>query len=391
MIKRLLQDKLIKSLKLFPAIGITGPRQVGKTTLAKQLMKSGTKPMLYLDLEKESDRHKLDDAEIFLQAYKDKTLILDEVQNMPALFPLMRSLIDEKRTNGRFILLGSISPDLIVKYSSESLAGRVQFNELTPLNFTEVKKYGIKKHWLLGGFPLSLLKSKTKDAIEWQDSFISSYIERDLSILGLITERLLMRRLWRMLGILNSSIIDYSSLGRSLSVSYNTVIRYLSFLEDAYIVNLLFPYHINLKKRLVKSPKIYIRDSGILHRLLNINSFNELINHPAIGASWEGYVIEQIRQVTLGKYYPYYYRTHAGAEIDLVLEKAGKPNISIEIKFSKSPSLTKGNINAIEDLKTENNFVIGFNVDTYKIKNNIQVCSLDTFLTKFLPELSVVK
>ncbi len=385
MIERFVSGKLKSLLGYFPVTAIVGPRQVGKTTLARLIVKSIKKESIYIDLENDKDRAKLEDPILFFENNMHKCVILDEIQRMPELFPTLRSMIDQKREAGRFVVLGSASPDLI-RDSSESLAGRIAYIELSPFNISELPKRKEKQqiHWLRGGFPDAYLAPSDELCSDWQMNFIKTYVERDLPALGLNVDRNILRKLWQMIAHSHGSILNMANLGKSLELSINTIKRYLSLMEAAFLIRQLQPYSTNMKKRLVKSPKIFVRDSGILNHLLNINSWEEMEGHPMLGNSWEGYVIEQIIQKLPKNTEAYFYRTHDGSEMDLVLVQANKVVNSIEIKYASIPQLTKGNLLAFEDLKAKNNFVITPNSDDYLISKNIRVCSLQTFIGEYL-------
>ena len=387
MIIRTVTQHLSDLLADFPVVGIIGPRQVGKTTMAQLLIEKIDKDYIYIDLELPSDRNKLTDAESFLKQHDDKCVIIDEIQLMPDLFSLIRSLVDKNRTNGRFILLGSASPELI-RGTSQSLAGRISYVELSPFNIMEVSdQVSLQKHWFRGGFPGSILAKSDRSSINWLDSFITTYIERDLNMLGLNASPVFIRKFWTMLSHYHSGIWNHSSFARALGVTPPTVNRYLEFLEGAFIIHLLQPFYINVKKRLVKSPKVYIRDSGILHRLAQFSSMDDLQSNVLIGASWEGYVVEQIRQRVPSGIALFYYRTHDGTECDLVFVKANQPIATAEIKLTSQPSISKGLTIAIQDLGTTSNFIITVDTDDYSLRKDIRVCSLLTFLDKYLSNL----
>ncbi|SFG65774.1 ATP-binding protein [Pedobacter insulae] len=380
MISRNLQSILLDKLKKTPAIAILGPRQVGKTTLAKQL-KSDKQENLYLDMENPNDQNKLQDAFSYLTLHKDSRIIIDEIQLMPQLFAILRPLIDANRIAGRFILLGSASP-ILVKGVSESLAGRIAYTELTPIGITELNtSLGYKNNWFRGGFPEALLATNNEDAIEWLNDFIRSYVERDLATLfGVTLSPVTLRNFWSMLAHSNGNLLNAEVFARSLGVSATTVMKYLDFLEGAYMVRRLQPWFINAKKRLVKSPKTYIRDTGILHRLLNIASFDALFGHPGVGASWEGYVVEQIFQAKPNHLDLFFYRTQAGAECDLLLVQGITPIACIEIKLSNSPVVSRGFVNCIQDLAPKYSFIITPESDTYLVGNEITTISLVNFI-----------
>lgn len=385
-IKRILQAEINTLLKQFPAVAILGPRQVGKTTLAKQLSAHLKKEVLYLDLEKTADKNKLTDSHTYLSTQKDKCVILDEVQLMPELFSALRPLIDEFRKPGRFILLGSASPHL-VKGVSESLAGRISYTELTPIGLMEMpKNIGRQTFWLRGGFPNSLLAKTDAASSRWLKSFIRSYVERDIDMLfGVNLSNITMQRLWTMLAHANGGIWNAETFARSLGITAPTALRYLHYLEAGYMVRRLQPWFVNATKRLVKSPKVYVRDSGILHALLNLGSIDDILSHPIAGTSWEGFVIEQIFQLKPPDTQAYFYRTHDGAECDVVLVKGIKPIACIEIKISNAPTISKGFYECVADLKPEYKFVVTPDSDEYKIKEDVMVTSLHNFLKNHLP------
>ncbi|HEY5405683.1 MAG TPA: ATP-binding protein, partial [Ginsengibacter sp.] len=288
MIERKLHKEIVTLLKQFPAVAILGARQVGKTTLAKQIAAAQKKATLYIDLENPLDVRRLADPYTFLTDNKDKFIIIDEVQTIPSLFAVLRSVIDEDRRNGKFILLGSASPQL-VKDVSESLAGRIAYRELSPINFMELpENISMAKHWLRGGFPSALLAKNEKIASEWMNSFVRSYVERDLSSLfGVDLTSNIISRLLSMLAHINGGVWNAEMIARSLGITAPTVNRYVDFLEGAFLVHRLPAFYINTKKRLVKAPKIYIRDSGMLHQLSNVHNINALKGHPVVGSSWE--------------------------------------------------------------------------------------------------------
>lgn len=369
-------------------MAVLGARQVGKTTLAKQIAASQKKPTLYLDLENPLDARKLDDAYTFLTDNKDKCIIIDEVQTIPSLFAVLRSVIDADRKNGRFILLGSASPAL-VKGVSESLAGRIAYRELTPISLLELpEKITLDKHWLRGGFPIPLQARTDKAATEWMSGFIRSYVERDLNTLFNInlTSNILSRML-SMLAHINGNVWNAELVARSLGITAPTVNRYIDFLQGAFLVHKLPSFHVNVKKRLVKAPKIYIRDSGMLHQLSHVSSINSLRGNPVVGASWEGYVVEQIVRLKPPETELFYYRTQTGAEMDMVLVRGTQPIAAIEVKLSNAPHISKGNLQSMDDLQTKKNFIIVPDVEEYKTKEKIIICGIHTFLSKHLSKI----
>ena len=381
MIQRLITEEFNFLLQHFAAVGIVGARQVGKTTLAKNHFSDKAK-YIYLDLERNSDRAKLTDAELFLNSNIHKTVILDEIQFMPELFPLLRSLIDDNRRPGRFVILGSASPALL-RQSSESLAGRIAYLQLTPLNLLEVKEVkSWQELWLLGGFPEPLLKSDNRFAQRWHQNFLNNYIQRDLPALGFPADANTSLRLLQMIASSQGSTINFSVLARSLAVSMPSVKTYFSFYENAFLVYSLKPWFENIKKRLVKSPKVFFTDTGMLHHLLGIQDFNSLMGHIAVGHSWEAFVINQIRSVLKPDDELYFYRTQDGAEIDLLIRRNNGWAMAAEIKLSNSPTLTKGTHIAMNDLGLKHLFVITPDSDNYPLAENIEVIGLLDFLEK---------
>ena len=389
-IKRISENKLLSLLKQFPAVGVIGPRQCGKTTMALTVQKQLKRDSVYFDLESPADFRKFNDPEFFLNQQQDLNIIIDEVQRIPELFAVLRSVIDKKKKTGRFMLLGSASPEL-VKGSSESLAGRIYYIEAHPFNLIELpnKSTTMQKHWFRGGFPDAYLAKNDSEHFNWLDGFARTFIERDLNTLfGQSFSPQVMFRLWRMLAHHHSGIWNAQSFSKGLDISPTTVNRYLDYLEGAFMVRKLMPFHHNTKKRLVKSPKVYIRDSGLLHYLLDIHHSKTLKYHSSVGHSWEGYVIEQILELLPRTIQPYYYRTHDGSEMDLVLVKGIKPIACIEIKYSSSPTISRGMSESLNDLKCKNNFIITPNDDApYQLSKNLVISGLERFLTKHLPIL----
>lgn len=390
MIKRGLEKTMVRALSSFPALAILGARQVGKTTLAKQLSGKLKKSVHYIDLERPSTLAALvREPEEYLASYANQCVIIDEIQRLPSLFPMLRSLIDEKRKPARFIITGSASPELL-KGASESLAGRVMYYQLNPIGLHELpEKISFKQHWLRGGFPIPLTMRSNSLRIDWMDSFITTYIEKDLPFLFDVKfSAVTMRKLWQMLAHVHGSILNAENLGNSLDITGTTLKRYIDFLEGAFIIKRLPPFFINQGKRLVKTPKVYINDSGILHFLLNLHSEKELVNHPKLGNSWEGYVISQIVYAKNTRLDAYYYRTHAGAECDLVLSRGHEVKAAIEIKYAKSAAVTKGFYNSVADLKSKNNFMITPMETDYLSKDGVRRVGLSLFINKYLPKLA---
>jgi predicted AAA+ superfamily ATPase len=384
MIKRNITEEINELLSYFPVVGIVGSRQVGKTTLIKTISDILDKEVVYFDLENPADLSKLTEPLIYLKKLEHKCVILDEIQRASHLFPIMRSLIDQHRIPSRFIISGSASPDLI-RDSSESLAGRIAYKELTPFNILEVNMdFNFEQHWLRGGYPLSLLAPSFKLSKVWLDNYIQTYIERDLPLLGLSVSPTTLRNLWSMLSHIHVNILNLNLLSKSLEITSPTLKKYIQFLAEAYLLRILQPFHFNIRKRIVKSPKIYIRDTGLLHSMLGIQSIEQLYGHPIIGHSWEGYVIEQLYPHCYSDFDMYFYRTHHGAECDLILTKANTPLFSIEIKYTAAPKVTKGLLNSISDLGTKKNYIICLTEEDYPIAENILVCNVSSFIQNHL-------
>jgi len=385
-IRRVLSD-ISDSLNFFPVVAIVGPRQVGKTTIAKMVTSELNIQSLYLDLELHSDLLKLNDAELFFSQNTEKMIIIDEVQIKKDLFPLLRAIVDKSRRPGQFLLLGSASPELI-RDSSESLAGRIAYHQLFPFDLTEIPdSISQTDFWIKGGFPNMLLNSKASITHRWMENFIQTYLNRDLLQLGLNASPRVIRNLWTMMAHLNGQILNSTTIGKSLGVTTPTVKRYIDFLEEAFLLKTLYPFHLNISKRLVKSPKVYLTDTGILHHLLNVADFVSLSGNPIIGSSWESFVINQVSALKPNGLNLYFYRTHQGTEVDLVFTHGLKVIATAEIKYSNSPQLTKGNFQAISDLNAPMNFVITPSSDDFFLKENIKICSLKDFILNYLSKL----
>jgi len=384
MIIRQIETELKEILTEFPVLAIVGPRQVGKTTLAKRLGDTLQKEAIYVDLENPRDENKLNDPVLFFETNQDKCVILDEIQRRPDLFPILRSMIDQNRVPARFVLLGSASPYLI-RESSETLAGRIFYQELTPIHLAELGGDKSSQQLLLrGGFPNSLLAGSDKMSAKWREGFVKTYIERDLPLLGLPLSPSESRNLLRMMAHLQGQLVNYATIAKSLGVSSPTVKKYIHFLEQAFLIDLLQPFSSNLGKRIVKSPKIYVRDSGLLTYLLGINDFNDLLAYPNAGGVWEGFVIQQIRSAIPSTIDRVYYRTQHGAEIDLVLVYPNQKRIGVEIKFSSSPKLTKGNYEAMSDLNLTHLFVVIPGEEAYLLKENVEALGIAQLLNRLL-------
>jgi len=377
MIKRKVRADIEKSLNRQPAVAIMGPRQVGKTTLAIDIAED--RESIYLDLESYEDRGRLRDPILFLEKYEDSLDILDEIHRMPELFQTLRGVIDKGRRKGkrvgRFLILGSASIDLL-RQSGETLAGRIGYINMNPITVSEINPDDITTLWLRGGFPDSFLGNTDQDSFLIRKDFIRTYLERDIPQFAPRAAAETLERLWMMLAHCQGSMLNASRLASSLSIATKTLNSYIDLLVDLLLFRRLKPFHANTGKRLVKSPKVYIRDSGILHALLGIKNYNELAGHPVIGASWEGFVIENILSVMPFGAKATFYRTSAGAEIDLVLEMPGGEIWAIEIKSGLTAKPSKGFYNAIEDINSDHNFVVYAGKEQYPIAKNIQAISL---------------
>jgi len=352
-VERVLAREVELRLKQFPVVAILGPRQCGKSTLAKRIIRSDAEAV-YLDLEIPSHLNRLNDAEAFLRANNDRLVCIDEVQRRPDLFPVIRGICDITGRAGQVLVLGSASPDLL-RQTSETLAGRIAYLDLTPFLISETGRESQQRHWLRGGFPDSFLAPSEDASLVWRQNFIRIYLEQDIPSLGFNITTQTIQRLWSMLAHSSGQLLNTARLAGSLDVSPPTVRRYVEILEKTYMVRVLRPLHANLKKRLVKSPKVYLRDTGILHSLLGIETMNALFGHPAYGGSWESYALEQVC-AGMPTWAASFYRTEKGAEIDLVLEK-GRRRVAVEFKASSAPKVTRGFHQALEDLGITEAFV----------------------------------
>ena len=370
-IYRFIEEKLHRALARSPAVAILGPRQCGKSTTAKILLKNI--PSVYIDLQDRVDRNKLAEPELFFDHHRDKLICLDEIQLLPEFFSILRSEIDRDRRAGRFLILGSASRDLI-KQSTESLAGRISYTDLTPFLLKEVANISAWSDlWLRGGFPDSVLADDDLDSFDWRLDFIRTFMERDIPNLGFNIPIPVIERLWLLLAHYHGQTVNYHKLAGAADISIPTLKKYLAILEQTYMVRLLPPAVANLKKRLVKSPKIYLRDSGILHALLNIEKYDDLLGNPIAGASWEGFVIENII-AQYDRWKPSFLRTSNGAEIDLVMERAGRHHL-FECKLSKAPKLSRGFHELVDSMQPESAWVIAPVDKPFEIKKGIFVGS----------------
>lgn len=386
MINRKLENTLRKRLNTTSAVVLLGSRQAGKTTLAKGLKLD--KPTHYLDLERPSDVARLADPELYLSQLADHLVILDEIQRLPDLFPVLRSLIDERRQAGertaQFLLLGSASPELLQK-SAETLAGRVSYLELSPLTLTELKSHAttsINQHWFRGGYPNAYLAESDSDSQQWCSDFITSHVERYLPLLGITASPLLLRRLCTMLAHQQGSTLNLSNLSNSLGIDGKTTRHYIDLLEGLYLLRSIPAYSTNANKRLIKSPKVYWRDSGILHTLADLKNIEQVLGHPICGHSWEGYCIEQIiNHLPPSKTY-FHYRTHAGAELDLVLQDVNGAITTIEIKRTLSPKISRGYTESFKTLKANCGYFIMPQGEPFPLTKETTAINLFDFISK---------
>lgn len=359
MINRRIREKLSSSIANSPAVGLLGPRQVGKTTLALEIAQD--RPSLYLDLESPADRARLADPERYLTEHEEKLVILDEVHRAPEIFQALRGLIDQGRRHGRksgrFLLLGSASVELL-RQSGESLAGRISYLELAPFDVTEIGREKVARLWVRGGFPSSFLAASDRLSLEWREDFIRTYLERDVPQFGSRIPAETLRRFWTMLAHHQAGLHNAAALAQGLGVDGKTVARYLDLLVDLMLVRRLPAWHRNTGKRLVKAPKVFVRDSGIAHALLGLENKEQLLGHPVVGPSWESFVTESLLLQAPRGTGAYYYRTSGGAEIDLVLTLPGGALWAVEIKRSSAPKLERGFHHACADLAPARRFVV---------------------------------
>ncbi len=376
MIERRIKQQVTDALDRQAAVALIGPRQVGKTTLAQEI--GGERKALYLDLEDSSDRAKLSNAALFLKQYEDRLVVLDEIHRAPELFQTLRGLIDQGRRKGRrtgrFLILGSASIDLL-RQSGESLAGRIEYVDMQPFDVIEVgmTQDALNRLWIQGGFPDSFLAGNEVDSLKLRKSFVRTYLERDVAQFGPRIPAETLERLWTMLAHGQGTLLNASRLASGLSLSAPTVTNYIDLLVDLLLVRRLRPIHANIGKRLVKSPKVYVRDSGLLHALLGIGDYNTLAGHPVVGMSWEGFVIENLLAVVPDRTQAGFYRTSAGAEVDLVLELPGASETwAIEIKRSLSAKPGKGFYQACEDIQPDKRFVVYSGEERYPLADDLE-------------------
>ena len=384
MVKRYWLPYLEEKLKHNPVAAILGPRQIGKTTLAHTVAEKI--PSLYLDLESPEDLLKLDNPSLFLSRHQDKLIILDEIHRKPEIFTLLRSIVDKRRRAGQkgmqFLILGSAGPDLL-KQSSESLAGRIAYIEMTGFNILEVPSNNsqkINKLWLRGGFPESYLADSHSLSFEWRGNFINTYLQRDIPQFGFRIPSEKLRRFWTMLAHHQGQVLNTSALATSLEVTHKTIKHYIDIFSELLLITYLKPWHSNVKKRLVKSPRIYIRDSGLLHKLLDIHDEDQLSSHPVSGASWEGFVLENILSILPQNHPVYFYKTISGAEVDLVIQMPKGRIWAVEIKKWLAPKVTQGFYTSCKDIKAHKKYVIYSGFDEFEIQNEVTVLGMTAFL-----------
>lgn len=380
MLRRSASQLIAKALSRQAAVALIGPRQVGKTTLAHDIADS--RPSIYLDLENAADRAKLENPDLFLEQHEDELVVLDEIHRAPELFGSLRGIIDRGRRKGkrtgRFLVLGSAAIELLRQ--SETLAGRIAYVDLTPLHALEIgsEDNDLNKLWVRGGFPDSYLATDDGDSFDLRRDFIRTYLERDVPMFGPRIPAETLENLWIMLAHSQGQTLNSSKLAGSMGVSAPTVTSYVDLLKDLLLLRKLPPFHANVKKRLVKSPKVYVRDSGLLHALLGIRNHDDLLGHPVAGASWEGFVIESLLAVVPNHTKASFYRTATGVEIDLVLEFGGKQGTwAIEIKRGMTAKLERGNHVALDDIQPKKAFVVYPGKDRYMKDHGIEAISLD--------------
>ena len=364
--------ELKRRLKSFPVTALLGPRQCGKTTIARESFPTPN----FFDLENPRDLARLENPQLVLENLKG-LIIIDEIQRLPNIFPLMRYLVDQKKKQ-KFLILGSASRELL-RQSSETLAGRIAYYELDGLDISDVGSEAFRKLWLRGGFPRSFLPTKPADSLLWRANYITTYLEHDIPQLGVQIPAQTLRRFWTMLAHYHGQIVNYSEIGRNFGISDKTVRHYLDILQGTFMIRLLQPWYVNLGKRLVKSPKLYFRDSGIFHSLLSLTTQKEIESHPRLGASWEGFVIETVcRHLRRSEIMPYFWSTHSGAEVDLFWQSRGK-NFAVEAKYGDAPRFTESMRSALKDLELAHLWVIYPGSEKYELHENVTVVPMKEF------------
>jgi predicted AAA+ superfamily ATPase len=373
-------------LRDFPAVVLLGPRQVGKTTLAREIARRRGDRALYLDLERPADRRRLEDADAYLRAQAGRLVVLDEIHRLPGLFEALRGIIDDRRAAGRragqFLLLGSASLDLM-RQASESLAGRIAYVELAPIAARELPRgTAAGRLWVRGGFPESLLARSDARSLVWRQQFVRSYLERDVPMFAPRLPAETVGRLWGMLAHAHGSLLNQARLASSLGVSAPTVSRYLDLLVDLLVVRRLPPWSGNLGKRLVRSPKTYVRDSGVLHALLGLETLDDVLGHPVAGPSWEGFAIENLIGAAGDSRIATFLRTERGAEIDLIFERGGRVEMAIEIKRSTAPTVSKGFRIGCGGLKPRAAYVVHGGTETWPMGDGVTAISLTSLVRR---------
>jgi predicted AAA+ superfamily ATPase len=365
------RDQIVKALNRNPITALLGPRQCGKTTIARSI--AADLASTYFDLEDSEILARLENPKLALEHLTD-VIIIDEIQRMPSLFPILRVLADRQNTPAKFLLLGSASPELI-KHSSETLAGRIEFIEMSPFNLAEVGNTAWRQLWTRGGMPRSFLAENEDNSVVWRENFIRTFLERDIPALGLKLPPVQLRKFWTMIAHYHGQTWNASEIGRSLGLSDHAVKRYLDLLTETFLVRQLSPWFANIKKRQVKSPKIYIRDTGLLHTLLRLHTENDVTHHPKCGASWEGFAVEQVLQFTHARE-AYYWATHTGAELDLIVH-AGSRRYAFEFKYTDAPGTTRSMQIALETLAPDHLFVVYPGKNTFPLDEQITAVGME--------------